>query len=626
VTRRLTPIVIFLAVVLHIGTHASRAGAQSASATFDEAERLATTTEIARARDLYREASRTDPDLKRRHLAAIRGASLDWHVFQDAAAARAALAAVPDSSTEAAAAWNERARLETDLAGDFSAAREAAFRALAAARTNEDRAQARLRAAAAAIAQARVGRNTGKCSTDRVVIRGAIADLRAAIELGGPLVEPMQLLIEAGILGADGAAALDGWRLYYAERPALVARAGDILTRALPLWIDDALPAATRTEIGLALADSRMFSAADAVLRDPCATLPLPIDSGIRDVTAYAAFLRRLGTIADQGYRDTAQGNKQGRAFEGAVRAEHKALWEALSWKERRPDYSWDKAMGELDRRFGTIVALGEVDNTPSLLFGHRVVDETRDVEQYGHKAPLHFVQIDGMVSSGYAAWLTHDAQGTGGWIGETAMYQLRPMYIDGPVLDWLRIADPERRAKNDSDIAVETARDAERATTGPVQYFRGLDLRLRQRRSLALHESLMASGLTGEGLRSAFIARMTQDTIETSIWAHEGRHSIDQKIFKIRNGAELEFRAKLSEIAFSSPSRMTSSILSPVGGSSAHGAANKRVLEGLVAWMGTHAAEIPGLDKSSPLLPQLDKLSAQQLLAAVRGMDPILK
>jgi hypothetical protein len=118
----------------------------------------------------------------------------------------------------------------------------------------------------------------------------------------------------------------------------------------------------------------------------------------------------------------------------------------------------------------------------------------------------------------------------------------------------------------------------------------------------------------------------MTQDTIETSIWAHEGRHSIDQKIFKIRNGAELEFRAKLSEIAFSSPSRMTSSILSPVGGSSAHGAANKRVLEGLVAWMGTHAAEIPGLDKSSPLLPQLDKLSAQQLLAAVRGMDPILK
>ena len=86
----------------------------------------------------------------------------------------------------------------------------------------------------------------------------------------------------SGWNAADGAAVLEGWRSYYAEQPALVAPAGGILTRVLPLWTDDSLPAAARVSIGLALADSRMFAAAGAVLQDPCAAVPLPADAGTR--------------------------------------------------------------------------------------------------------------------------------------------------------------------------------------------------------------------------------------------------------------------------------------------------------------------------------------------------------
>jgi hypothetical protein len=41
---------------------------------------------------------------------------------------------------------------------------------------------------------------------------------------------------------------------------------------------------------------------------------------------------------------------------------------------------------------------------------------------------------------------------------------------------------------------------------------------------------------------------------------------------------------------------------------------------------MQTHAGEIAQLDPDAPLLPQLDKLTDDQLRAAFRSMDPLAK
>ena len=96
--------------------------------------------------------------------------------------------------------------------------------------------------------------------------------------------------------------------------------------------------------------------------------------------------------------------------------------------------------------------------------------------------------------------------------------------------------------------------------------------------------------------------------------------------VFKISNAAELEFRAKLSEVAFApNPRGALGSILSPVGPPTAHGSANERLLKGIVAWMQTNANAIAGLDLQRALLPQLDKLKDDQLRAACRSMDPLV-
>jgi hypothetical protein len=280
--------------------------------------------------------------------------------------------------------------------------------------------------------------------------------------------------------------------------------------------------------------------------------------------------------------------------------------------------------MGELSKRFGAVISLGETEGILNLLFGHRVADETHTVEQYGHRGSVHFIQLDGMIAGGYAAWVTHGQSGTGGWIGTDAVYQIRPMYVDGPLTLWRRIEDPAERERANEEIARETTRDLERAKDKAIVALPGLTLRLRQQYGDALRRRLEQDGLHGDALRDAFVRTASADKLASSIWAHEGRHSID-KAAGITDSVELEFRAKLSEVVYAPAPRVSmGSILAPVGGKGAHAQANERVLRGVAAWISAHATEIAGFDATAPALTQLDRLTDEQMREAFRSIDPL--
>lgn len=51
-----------------------------------------------------------------------------------------------------------------------------------------------------------------------------------------------------------------------------------------------------------------------------------------------------------------------------------------------------------------------------------------------------------------------------------------------------------------------------------------------------------------------------------------------------------------------------------------------RRIMKGIVDWMKRHQTEIAGLDPNRPVLPQLDRLTDDQLRAIMRGMDPMSK
>ena len=258
---------------------------------------------------------------------------------------------------------------------------------------------------------------------------------------------------------------------------------------------------------------------------------------------------------------------------------------------------------------------------------GHRVVDEKRVADQYGRRAEIRFMALDAIVSNGYETWMW-DGQGAhGGWGGVGLVVQVRPAYAEGGPWRWQEMTDPERRAKALANLAKETERDRERAAKDPYAYLPGLSQRLLEQGLLKFLDEEKARGLSGGALRSAFVAATDRAVIESSIFAHEGRHAIDSQFFEdVKDRAEREYRAKLSEIAFAPAPRLAfGGILTDgIGNPTPHGQANLKLMKGLVAWMDAHRAVIAGLDAGAPLLPQLDKLTDEQLREAARSLDPL--
>ncbi len=102
--------------------------------------------------------------------------------------------------------------------------------------------------------------------------------------------------------------------------------------------------------------------------------------------------------------------------------------------------------------------------------------------------------------------------------------------------------------------------------------------------------EDLRARGLSGLALRDAFILGLGWRVIESSIFAHEGRHAIDAEgspkwwRWLLNPGWKSEYQAKLSEVAFPPDPRLALTggiIVNNIGTESPHGEANTRIMRG---------------------------------------------
>jgi hypothetical protein len=590
---------------------------------FDAAEVAVSQYEFRRAADLFRQAIQAETDPDRRARAAARAAHIEWKMFGDANAARAILKGRTDAPS-----LLQRSRMETELTRDFAAAHSAAVQAQSAAKTRGERIAATVSAARAILVPSRDARMAGRCAASDQ-LTSTVQALRERIEKDGPFLDPSLTLIDAAILAGDGGAAWQGVRWYYGLSPATsvanaIAPAVSVLERELPTWRGNSSLASQRRTIALALAGARFFPQAAMLLGDACATEKIAHDDDVRTIIAYAAALETIDKITRNHYRDVARDKGDASAFRKAVQS----AWE--NFGKQLPKHSEKELMREVERRFGTYSKVGKSNDVRDLHLGHAILDESIDVEQYGRRAPFRFVVLDAMTSNGFLAWATDGRSQDGGWHGEGEIYQVRPAYADGAIWEWLAMTDPETREKQLRETAQESRRDDQLAATTPIAPMPGLSMRLDMQANEQLFAELKAKGLAGDALRDAFIARVRDDIFASSFRAHEGRHALDKKHGGIlRFDAELEYRAKLSEIALApSPRRaLAGGIMDRgVGADTGHGKANHRIYREFVKWMTAHASEIRGLDTSKPLLPQLDKLSDDQLRAVARSLDPLAK
>jgi hypothetical protein len=558
--------------------------------TLDEGDAAAFSSDYARARRAYSAVEGKDRDLAQIHLA-----NIEWRIDQNPDAAAARLKPIAENGEQRTRALLEWARSERSRKR-FADAAALARRAFEAAKTADEKRSTRQSLAKTIVESHRAGMPAGELSEALTILREIVGDEPGRIA-------PSLLLIDAGLLAGDGEAALQGWRSYYGgilDSP-LLASAHTTLETKLPSW-----HGAKDAELADALASSRLFE--EATLVTTANERP--------ELFRYAAFLRDVMKITDDYYRDIARRHGNARAWRRALNERSRAYWSEVH--PNGPSYPDEALVKELGEKFGADVNIGETGGVSDMHAGHRVVDEQREVEQYGHRAKVRFVQLDTMISNGFETWSRDGSAQHGGWGSAANIVQVRPAYADGPSRVWRRRTDPELRAKADEEIAKETEKDWERAAKNPYAYLPGLAQRMKRDSELRM--------IARTGSREAFLKEYADAVNESSIFAHEGRHAIDDKDEKINSGAELEFRAKLSEIVFSRDPKlaMTGGILSEgIGDSSPHGQANLRIMKGLVAWMSAHQAEIAGLDPARPLLPQLDKLTDEQLRTAAKSMDP---
>ena len=591
--------------------------------------------ELAAAEAAFRSATRSENPAER--AAAERALALAaWRYHEDQSAALAhferALAVGVDTS-RTLIEWSrfEDSRHRARAAADY------AERAMADSDDEESRRSAWRAAVAALVApylRARIDAETVPREelTDTARLRVALARLAPSADSFPGAPNDALTLLHGALVLHDGPLALHAWRLYY------LLDAGDTvhgalaqprreLTELLPrLSGANALTRDERERIVKALAASRLFDAAALFARDP--DMPPTRSSRVSEIVTYATFARRLGRESDEYYRRTLLGQ--------ASPADLRRLWIRLT-RELWPHLDWSRAGAppmyypaavppEIERRFGAVVRFGSTAGYYDLHYGHLVAAESRPVEQYGHRVRVKLIVTDGIVSNGFQSWAWDGSAEHGGLQTGDTIIQVRTAFVENPFLLWLGVSSERRQGFETRTLAADSAADWIRAARDSAGFLPGVRERIVRDARLALVDSLRRSGVTGDSLRNAFIFAWLQAARESGVFAHEGRHAIDRVLVPQAAPDELEFRAKLSEVALATYPRIALAAMlhASIGDATAHGRANARVMLGLIHWMRQHASSVHGLDASRPLLPQLPLLSEAQLRDAFRSMDPL--
>lgn len=610
-----------------------RAGiAAPGEATFLAAEGALIATHFDDARRLYAATASSSSQPPKDRASSLRQLGvLAWRLQNDAAAADRFFGDALRVGADLSLTHMERARFLSHV-GRHADAIAAADAAVTTAVSASDRQAAALGLANAVLAKLKDVNIAAQTNEDR-------AQLAHTRDVFRPFYEapPMTVKHAAALLGIalrleDGPLALTAWHSYAREgaEAGTWAPAARILDAALPRIRPGAMTSELRNEIFEGLRGSHYFDLAmivanDDRLGDKATFLSAP---RVVEAAAYAKFLDDITTATDEYYRSIAIGRTNNKAWHNALNASVARLWQRLQIAGTPQALESQPVKGELARRFGTYINMGMTGAVEDLHAGHIFLDDARKIEQYGHVASIRRTAIDRLISNGYETWVWDGRQGHGGWASTDRVYQVRPGYADIGLRIWDRITDPTQRPEIEQKIAMMSAGDDAIAAKEAGVFLPGLAVRLDWAGENAIIERLKAQGKAN--LKESFLMERLRLELQSNFFAHEGRHVLDKIAFgKDLQDEELEYRAKLSEIAFSDEPRINfGSIFNPniADASSPHGRANKRIAVGLVAWMQAHKADIAGLDPARPLLPQFDKLTPDQMRAAMRSMDPWAK
>lgn len=443
-----------------------------------------------------------------------------------------------------------------------------------------------------------------------------------------------ELLIGISLMLRNGPDLMSGVKSYYFitdERqvnPAL-GKAYEKMQQVAKKWTKGVLNLSDERDLIISLSDAKFFEYASfyALHLSKYSSQQLHSDPLLSEILHYVSFIKRIATINNRFYPEIARGRTNyDSAYHKAVNIAAMQLWVQLGHQDKYAETSFFE---EIKRRFGADGYIGTTVNYYSMLFGHIVHDEIKAIKQYSYEANFRYVAIDRLISQDYTSW--YGATNVGGWGNDSTIVQIRKAYLNDPYqrLNW--VINAEEKQKMIKRIEETERKDSLRCAQD--EYLEPLSsaLKIKFNESVEIMDSLKKTGLDHTSLYLAFIAENIRLSVESTIFAHEGRHAIDQLYFQEEfakmSDDERELRAKLSEVIFSSKPKLalTGSILgSGLNDETNHGKANSRYRKIIVDWMKLHRSEINRLDASKPMLMQLELLTNEQLRKLSIQADPL--
>ncbi len=619
---------------------------QAAGQSLEQAEdALDIRDQVGEALGLYTEIAEGDGRLEDRAEAARMAARIHWRIMRDYRGAERLLSSALIRGIGETDILLEMSFMELDHKR-YAEAHAAAERALARAETVDEIRRAKIGYGRAVIGECTDAVREGR-GCDMARLRQAADHLRDLVTDPPCQIEEAGLLLRAAILLGDGQTALEAWHAYFRVVPGdraygALASPQHELSELWPRWQHPSPEQAAVHRLIRALADSRLYREALVVSLIYGVGEGAPAD--IQDILVYGRTIWEIEEFTDEYYRlllhslqdqsrqwFTPLVSKWIDMFVDAVGE----LWKQSTWvKEEYPlSLPFDltdpgqltaalRVSGALRDRFGTVIRL-----SGDLCMGHAIIDESRRVNQYGYGGDLTYLLIDSMVSRGFAGWATGYKRQYGGFAlaEENAFVEVREAFADNAITAWNKTTDPAQRRQWETDIATLSTDDWHLAAEDPYAYLPGLGNRLKLAAYDRLLTQIAEEGYTGPEVQSEFVKRIDDAHWRSDIWAHEGRHVMDNRL-GVSDGAELEFRAKLSQVAFAPMPRLAfNSIFTPeIGSGTPHGEANLRIVKNIVKWMRANANNIENLDPAKPLLPQFDLLTDQQMKEVMQSMDPL--
>src|SRR5262245_47167082 len=596
--------------------------------SIDAAVRAFEQYDLPQSHAIYRAVieSPTTPraDRLKAHMALARDA---WKFDADKTAAESHISLALEHTDAKSSLFLLQGRIRLE-AGNFADALTSAERAATTSKGAKDRGEADLLWARVCLESnmARIERGSGINRSQLGRARELLNNILIR-EPGRP--EPSDALLGVAILLDDGPGALRAWKSYF-----LIADANTVpITLQTPFrrfadlatnWKGQSLIPKNKQVLVLALAESRFFDYA-AMVAKTLGTRTAEIDA----IIAYRAFLVRVHDVNRAFYPRIAKGLRDYRQdYDAAIYEAATPLWKELEHSEKSAPFRPQPFFELIRQRFGAEGYQGTTVNFYGMLMGHVVQDEIRSIKQYGKVSEFRYVLIDRLLSQDFTSW--YGTTNVGGWGTESTMFQVRSAYLAEPFKRLAWVTDLNERAKAVEEI--ERARSADLVNCAKDRYAepRSFAVKMKLDAAIQIFDALKAKGLRQEELAFAFVSEWMRLNVEATVFAHEGRHAIDQRYFKESfdkmSHAERERRAKLSEVVFSSNPKLalTGIIGARLDESSGHGLANKQIRVTLVDWMQSHADAIDGLDKRLPLIMQVDRLSNKQLVEILTAVEPL--